>query len=162
MCVLLYYWAEKWWWWWWWFMCGHFQPVLSIGPPCRRDVAPFKDDVTAISIMNLYSEQNSCSIRGGLSRRYVLISLTRELLSTPDERRWNRAAWQLRGIDVLLAGRFCCFSHVTRGIMANVSMVMRLRYDTIRDAILTCVRKPTWVGLIYRTEAYSMYRMVDM
>jgi len=24
--------------------------------------------------------------------------------------------------------------------------------DTIRDAILTCARKPTWVGLIYRTE----------
>jgi len=27
-----------------------------------------------------------------------------------------------------------------------------IRYDTIRDAILTCARKPTWVGLIYRTE----------
>ena len=26
------------------------------------------------------------------------------------------------------------------------------RYDTIRDAILMCARKPTWVGLIYRTE----------
>ena len=26
------------------------------------------------------------------------------------------------------------------------------RYDTIRDAILTCARKPTQVGLIYRTE----------
>ena len=25
-------------------------------------------------------------------------------------------------------------------------------YDTIRDAILTCARKPTWIGLIYRTE----------
>ena len=25
-------------------------------------------------------------------------------------------------------------------------------YDTIRDAILTCARKPTWVSLIYRTE----------
>jgi len=27
-----------------------------------------------------------------------------------------------------------------------------IRYDTIRDAILTCARKPTWVSLIYRTE----------
>jgi len=27
-----------------------------------------------------------------------------------------------------------------------------IRSDTIRDAILTCARKPTWVGLIYRTE----------
>ena len=25
-------------------------------------------------------------------------------------------------------------------------------YDTIRDAILTCARKPAWVSLIYRTE----------
>jgi len=30
-----------------------------------------------------------------------------------------------------------------------------LRYDTIRDAILTCTRKPTWVSLIYRTEPTS-------
>jgi len=28
----------------------------------------------------------------------------------------------------------------------------QLRYDTIRDAILTCARKPTRVSLIYRTE----------
>ena len=27
-----------------------------------------------------------------------------------------------------------------------------IRYDTIRDAILTCARKPTWVSLIYRTK----------
>jgi len=27
-----------------------------------------------------------------------------------------------------------------------------IRYDMIRDAILTCARKPTWVNLIYRTE----------
>ena len=26
-----------------------------------------------------------------------------------------------------------------------------IRYDTIRDAILTCARKPTWVSLIYST-----------
>jgi len=26
------------------------------------------------------------------------------------------------------------------------------KYDTIRDAICTCARKPTWVSLIYRTE----------
>ena len=27
-----------------------------------------------------------------------------------------------------------------------------LRYDTIRDAILTCAGKPTWVSFIYRSE----------
>ena len=31
--------------------------------------------------------------------------------------------------------------------------IYTIRYDTIRDAILTRARKPTWVGLIYRTEA---------
>jgi len=31
-------------------------------------------------------------------------------------------------------------------------MPVAVRYDTIRDAILTCARKPTWIGLIYRTE----------
>ena len=29
---------------------------------------------------------------------------------------------------------------------------LKIRYDTIRDAILTCARKPTWVSLIYCTE----------
>ena len=29
---------------------------------------------------------------------------------------------------------------------------MYIRYDTMRDAILTCARKPTRVSLIYRTE----------
>ena len=28
-------------------------------------------------------------------------------------------------------------------------------YDTMRDAIFTCARKPTWVSLIYRTETTS-------
>ena len=30
--------------------------------------------------------------------------------------------------------------------------VRTIRYDTIRDAILTCARKLTWVSLVYRTE----------
>ena len=33
-----------------------------------------------------------------------------------------------------------------------LSKFWTIRYDTIRDAILTCARKPTWIGLIYRTE----------
>ena len=32
------------------------------------------------------------------------------------------------------------------------SLVLSSRYDTIRDAILTCARKPTRASLIYRTE----------
>ena len=36
-----------------------------------------------------------------------------------------------------------------------VSTRTTIRYDTIRDAILTCARKPTYVSLIYRTQALS-------
>ena len=38
-----------------------------------------------------------------------------------------------------------------RGLIRSGGIVI-LRYDTTRDAILTCARKPTWVSLIYRTE----------
>jgi len=30
---------------------------------------------------------------------------------------------------------------------------LTIRHDTIRDVILTCARKPTWVSLTYRTES---------
>jgi len=35
--------------------------------------------------------------------------------------------------------------------MDFVSVSVSALYDTIRDAILTCARKPTYVSLIYRT-----------
>ena len=34
----------------------------------------------------------------------------------------------------------------------SICELTSMRYDTIRDAILTCARKPARVGLIYRTE----------
>ena len=40
----------------------------------------------------------------------------------------------------------------TRRLGTSVAVGCMLRYDTIRDAILTCARKPTRVSLIYRTE----------
>ena len=39
-----------------------------------------------------------------------------------------------------------------RAVDIEPSMNDTIRYDTIRDVILTCARKPTWIGLIYRTE----------
>jgi len=38
------------------------------------------------------------------------------------------------------------------GVSSRVWKRKTTRYDTIRDAILTCARKPTSVSLIYRTE----------
>jgi len=37
----------------------------------------------------------------------------------------------------------------------------RIRYDTIRGAILTCARKPTSVGLIYRTETTTKNSKIE-
>ena len=36
--------------------------------------------------------------------------------------------------------------------LESFEALQEIRYDTIRDAILTCARKPTQVSLIYRTE----------
>ena len=35
---------------------------------------------------------------------------------------------------------------------SSTSLSQGMRHDTIRYAVLTCARKPIWVGLIYRTE----------
>jgi len=37
-------------------------------------------------------------------------------------------------------------------LLFSAVLTYRPRYDTIRDAILTCARKPTRVSFIYRTE----------
>ena len=34
------------------------------------------------------------------------------------------------------------------------------RYNTTRDAILTCAQKPTWASLIYRTESINQSRVL--
>ena len=49
------------------------------------------------------------------------------------------AVWQVRHCELVYA--YTLLYRMRRG---------DLRYDTIRDAILTCARKPTWVSLIYR------------
>jgi len=46
-----------------------------------------------------------------------------------------------------------CLYVSTTAADSNTSVpTSTIRYDTIRDAILTCARKPTRVRLIYRTE----------
>jgi len=46
-------------------------------------------------------------------------------------------------------GRRSCIAVGIRGAVAFCSnQINPIQYDTIRDAILTCARKPTWVGLI--------------
>ena len=48
---------------------------------------------------------------------------------------------------------FCaCYLRPCVADWRQCNMFVTIRYDTIRDAILTCARKPTWIGLIYRTE----------
>ena len=64
------------------------------------------------------------------------------------------------GLLLQMDGRFACwfwsiFNMLIYGVNYAVALTtnaMLTAYDTIRDAILTCARKPTWVSLIYRTE----------
>ena len=44
------------------------------------------------------------------------------------------------------------WSIIFRFVTVSASQSTTIRYDTIRDAILMCARKPTWVSLIYRTQ----------
>jgi len=44
------------------------------------------------------------------------------------------------------------YNNIRPPIKGAVMHTAYFSYDTIRDAILTCARKPTWIGLIYRTE----------
>ena len=46
----------------------------------------------------------------------------------------------------------CCRYTVCPWTDKHTPRSLSIRYDTIRDAILTCARKPTPVSLIYRTE----------
>jgi len=102
-------------------------------------------------------------------RRYLAVSECK-IQNTPDHRHTEHAvratrAAEARTIDhahlpqrkswqnafapsKLLMGQLA--NTVTDATMPNLS-----KYDTIRDAILTCARKPTWVSLIYRTETSS-------
>ena len=59
-------------------------------------------------------------------------------------------------------GKVCCYAWPTLGQtdrrtdgLGYCFTAPAIRYDTIRDASLTCARKPTWVSLIYRTEPTS-------
>ena len=45
-----------------------------------------------------------------------------------------------------------CACDVEGDISPNISATVQYSYDTIRDAILMCAQKPTWVSLIYCTE----------
>ena len=56
----------------------------------------------------------------------------------------------LQQLTLTLKSIFLCTNNrLTPFATANKHTI---RYDTIRDAILTCAGKPTWVSLIYRTE----------
>jgi len=60
---------------------------------------------------------------------------------------------ELSGFIIERQSTFPCCQTVVGQIVHGRTHVWTQRYDTIRDAILTCARKPTWVGLIYRTES---------
>jgi len=68
--------------------------------------------------------------------------------------RCNRINWETDTTDAQCTPQTPCRHKATRQFSSRceLSMTLTIRLDTIRDAILTCDRKPTWVSLIYRTE----------
>ena len=71
-----------------------------------------------------------------------------------------RPKFRPRGLDRMASFNISGFRAIKNGVCWYLQGMSRLRplhlpYDMIRDAILTCARKPTWVSLIYRTEPTS-------
>ena len=88
----------------------------------------------------------------------------------------RKSVWSSSSVAVCLMTECCCVVDTFRAarssstsatdyslprLRTNFAQYLRafshagpdtIRHDTIRDAILTCARKPTWVDLIYRTE----------
>jgi len=94
--------------------------------------APRSDARRAVDIKQKLCCYNSTIIWAGETKRRPL---------PPVVRRWGEKGQQ----QVLV---YFCICH------------RRRLYDTIglRDAILTCARKPTWVGLIYRAETTTIVK----
>jgi len=64
---------------------------------------------------------------------------------------YSACIWQLNAranLHVIVV-YLCC---IMQCCSARQLVSCTIRYDTIRDVILTCARKPTWVSLIYHTE----------
>ena len=77
-----------------------------------------------------------CELR---SQRVVLDGRTRPIALPPPAKAYsNKISWVVLPRLTAETARSCT--------------AINIRCDTIRDAILTCARKPIWVSLIYRTE----------
>ena len=109
--------------------------------------------VDAQSVINWASE---------LRRSTTIVYRTdRQALSTARFCRTGQLATADTWFGTCRTSSFCIVAwQLTRRIARSLgdSWASCLRYDTIRDAILTCARKPTWVSLIYRTEPTTIKR----
>jgi len=66
----------------------------------------------------------------------------------------SRVSWYPRDTikQTIVAQRVASFKICRKNVKWYWRRCRRRDYDTIRDVILTCARKATWVRLIYRTE----------
>ena len=113
----------------------------------------WKDAVTGLSLWGC----NSYSIH----IRLLVQQLTKRQLYSRAKIKWDCDRTEkkinvgLKQLFLMGKGRSWVLTGVLACAMANNTIRIRLlviRYDTIRYAILTCARKPTWVSLIYCTE----------
>ena len=74
---------------------------------------------------------------------------------TPVVKCWTPNPQQTEIMDMKCWGQLACSELCVQWVSCidgSTTVVSVIRYDTIRDASLTCARKPTWVGSTYRTE----------
>jgi len=123
-----------------------FQPMYTIY--CRFVLAQLRAHVEiATVILSLADANVRASLTDGCQsvgmddeqQCYHRLSCTTYSQSMPPHVVWQSFSF----------ASLCLFSCLRVSTLLSYSF---RRYTTIRDAILTCARKPTWVSLIYRTE----------
>ena len=113
---------------------------LSWHPNSARKSTAKSNNTSLLSVRILPSVLWHCWF-GSASRRAIL----------SDEALVWLSVWSKVQIVCIWSSWWHCIPK-TPSSLASFKSRLVVRYDTIRDAILTCARKPTWVGLIYRTE----------
>ena len=85
------------------------------------------------------------------SLRFVVDLLYNLFLYSWQDFDWHSASRGPSALAELLVYELVSHLNLTRRIVIHSGDMWKC-YDTIRDAILTCARKPTWVSLSYRTK----------
>jgi len=118
------------------YYCYYYKPVVSCTPSLYCSLLQYC--LTASIVKSVKHQSSVCHF-------WYMVTVTHQLFLVNIHIRTS-----VRGRYTSLSGPDSP-TVICRGGAASM-LPLELPYDTIRDAILTCDQKPTWVSLIYRTE----------